>query len=131
VSYTVTAEDASTRVYTVTVTAAPPDVVPNHFVDQDSTAASPDGHSAATAWTTLAQMSGHAFAPSDVIGLKRGGVWHEALAVPSSGASGQPITYGAYGATGAAPVITGFTTIAAWTDEGGGVYSPRDADPSN
>jgi hypothetical protein len=54
--------------------------------------------------------------------FKRGDTWTGTLTVKASGTSVAPITYGAWG-EGAKPVITGFTTISGWTNEGGGIYS--------
>jgi parallel beta-helix repeat protein len=58
----------------------------------------------------------------DSVLLKRGGTWYGTITVNKSGAIGNPITIGAYG-TGENPVITGFTTISGWVNEGGGIYS--------
>jgi hypothetical protein len=76
------------------------------------------GTSAATPWKTLAQVNGSTFNAGDAIYLQRGGVWNESLIPPSSGASGNPITFDAYG-TGPAPVITAAAPISfvsgSWT----------------
>jgi hypothetical protein len=54
--------------------------------------------------------------------FKRGDTWYGTITVKASGTSASPITYGAWG-TGANPVISGFTTVTGWTNEGGGIYS--------
>jgi len=65
-----------------------------------------DGLSDSTAWKTIAKVNKSKFLPGDNIYFKRGDVWREQLNVRSSGAPGQPITFGAYG-TGLKPVING------------------------
>lgn len=49
--------------------------------------------------------------------FERGGSWNGTITVPSDS-----IVYCSWG-TGSAPVISGFTTVTGWTDEGGGIYS--------
>jgi hypothetical protein len=64
-----------------------------------------DGTSESEAWRTLGKVGASSFEPGDRILLKRGQTWSgEHLTVPSSGASGRPIVFGAYG-SGPAPVI--------------------------
>jgi Polysaccharide deacetylase len=70
-----------------------------------------NGTSAATAWRTLAHVNAQTFAGGDTIYLQRGGIWREPLIPPSSGTSGNPIKFDAYG-SGAAPIITAATPIA-------------------
>jgi len=55
--------------------------------------------------------------------LKRGDVWNESLAPPSSGTSGNPIMFDAYG-TGAAPNLTGYYAIpaSAWVNVTGNAW---------
>jgi parallel beta-helix repeat protein len=62
------------------------------------------------------------FNPGDTILFKRGDTWYGSLTVGTSGTSGNPITYGAYG-SGEKPIISGFTTITGWASEGNGIYS--------
>jgi len=69
-----------------------------------------NGTSAGTAWRTLAHVNAQTFNPGDTIYLQRGGIWREPLIPPSSGTSGNPIKFDAYG-SGAAPVITAATPI--------------------
>ena len=84
-----------------------------------------DGRSSTTAWKTLASVSAggtHAalIVPGTTVLLARGDVWQEPLVPGSSGASGNPIIFDAYG-TGAAPEITGSLSLAAanWTQVSG------------
>jgi parallel beta-helix repeat protein len=53
--------------------------------------------------------------------FKRGDVWYGSLTVSTSGSSGSPITFGAYGG-GEKPIISGFTTVSGWTSYGSGTY---------
>lgn len=80
------------------------------------------GNSIENAWRTVAKVNASTFAAGDVILFQRGGVWNETLSPPSSGTSGNVITFGAYG-TGANPVLESFTTLTSWTSVGGGLYS--------
>ncbi len=82
------------------------------------------GTSDATAWATIEKVNS-AFAslkPGDRILFRRGDTFFGKLTISRSGASGSPITIGAYG-TGDKPVITGFTLVESWTNEGNGIYS--------
>ena len=83
-----------------------------------------DGTSDATAWATVERVNSAftSLKPGDRILFKRGGTFYGSIKVKSSVASGSPITIGAYG-TGDNPVITGFTVISSWTNEGNGIYS--------
>ncbi|HEY3445207.1 MAG TPA: right-handed parallel beta-helix repeat-containing protein [Myxococcales bacterium] len=68
-------------------------------------------------------VNSRTFSAGDSILFKRGSTWNnETIAVNSSGSSGSPITYGAYG-SGAAPLVSGLATVSGWTNEGGGIYS--------
>jgi len=80
------------------------------------------GTSESLPWNSLAKVNSFTFLPGDQILFKRGDEWQGTINVNSSGTSGSPITYGAYG-TGGNPVISGFTTLSGWTDEGGNIYS--------
>jgi hypothetical protein len=70
------------------------------------------GTSASTPWQTVAHVNTQTFQPGDSVLFKRGDVWNESLAPPSSGASGDPITFDAYG-TGPAPNLTGYYAVPA------------------
>jgi len=65
------------------------------------------GTSAATAWQTIAHVNAQTFQPGDSILFRRGDTWNESLTPPSSGSSGNPITFDAYG-SGPAPNLTGY-----------------------
>jgi len=70
------------------------------------------GSSSSTPWQTIAHVNGRSFQPGDSILFKRGDVWNESLAPASSGSSGNPITFDAYG-SGAAPNLTGYYAVPA------------------
>jgi hypothetical protein len=63
--------------------------------------------SQASPWKTLAKINSN-YTPNagESIYLKKGETWREQLTVPSSGTSGNPITFGNYG-SGALPIING------------------------
>jgi len=83
-----------------------------------------NGLSSSTPWKTITKVNA-AFSilkPGDRILFNRGDTFYGTITITKSGIAGNPITIGAYG-TGANPVITGFTTISGWTNEGNGIYS--------
>jgi parallel beta-helix repeat protein len=80
------------------------------------------GTSTSNPWRTLTKVNNFTPKPGDQILFKRGDSWTGTITIKSSGTSASPITYGAYG-TGVNPVISGFTTVTGWTNEGGGIYS--------
>ncbi len=63
-------------------------------------------------WQTISKVNAAAFSAGDSILFNRGDVWYgTSLVVPSSGSSGSPITFGAYG-SGANPIVKGSTLLA-------------------
>jgi len=72
------------------------------------------GTSTSTAWRSVAKVNSRTFSPGDRILFRRGQVWREQLIIPSSGVSGNPITYGAYG-TGNRPALKGSALPGGWT----------------
>jgi len=83
-----------------------------YYVSSSSGSDTNTGTSANAAWATIAYVNAQSFQAGDSILFKRGDVWNESLAPPSSGASGNPITFDAYG-TGTAPNLTGYYAVAA------------------
>ncbi len=81
-----------------------------------------NGTTSATSWQTLAKVNSSTFKAGDQILFQKGNSFYGTLTIKNSGVSGSPIIFGAYG-TGENPIITGFTTIIDWTNEGSGIYS--------
>ncbi len=71
-----------------------------------------NGTSSSSAWQTVGHVNSQTFQPGDSILFNRGDVWNESLIPPSSGSSGNPITFDAYG-TGPAPNLTGYYAVPA------------------
>jgi parallel beta-helix repeat protein len=69
-------------------------------------------------WQTIAKVNSSSFNPGDRIFFKRGEEWREQLTIPSSGTSGNVITFSAY-STGADPIINGADLKTGWTARGG------------
>lgn len=78
----------------------------DYFVDSVRGTDTNAGTTPAAAWKTLDRVNKAAFKPGDTVRFACGGTWRGQFAPPSSGASGAPIVYGAYGA-GAMPRIDG------------------------
>ncbi len=83
-----------------------------------------DGRSPETAWQTIDKLNAEfaSLEPGQRVAFRRGDAFRGTLHVGRSGTAGSPITIAAYGA-GPRPVLTGFTRVAGWTAEGGGVHS--------
>ena len=83
-----------------------------------------DGLSPSTSWKTIAKVNSSFInlSPGDRILFNRGDTFYGTIIIGKSGSSGNPITLSAYG-TGADPVISGFTTLSSWTNEGSNIYS--------
>jgi parallel beta-helix repeat protein len=83
-----------------------------------------NGLSSSTPWKTIAKVNStfSLLKPGDRILFNRGDTFYGTITVNKSGSAGNPITLGAYG-SGTNPIITGFTTISGWTNEGNGIYS--------
>ena len=87
------------------------------------------GTSATTAWKTMYPVNGHSFKGGDSVLFKRGCTWREQLTIPSSGAAGNPVTFGAYG-SGALPIISGLNLATGWTQESARIwYTAWPSDP--
>jgi parallel beta-helix repeat protein len=76
------------------------------------------GITATLAWNNVNTTN---FKAGDQILFQRGSTFYGSLNINQSGTSGNPITFGAYG-TGSNPVITGFTTVTAWTNLGNNIW---------
>lgn len=69
------------------------------------------GTSPSAPWQTIAKVNASTFSAGDAVLFNRGDAWYgTSLVAPSSGASGSPITFGAYG-SGANPIVKGSTLL--------------------
>ncbi len=91
-------------VVAVAAPAAAANVV--YYVDATGGSDAAAGTSTTTPWKTLAKVNATTFGPGDSILFKAGQTWAGQLHPLGSGASGSPITIGAYG-SGAKPLING------------------------
>jgi len=92
-----------------------------YYVDATNGSDSNSGTSPEIAWKTINKVNNSSFNPGDSILFKKGEIWREQLIVPSSGSSGNPITFGAYG-SGDDPIINGAEVIPGWTNYNGNVW---------
>ncbi len=83
-----------------------------------------NGLTASTPWKTIGKVNSvfSSLKAGDRILFKCADVFYGTLNLSRSGVEGNPIIIGSYG-TGGKPVITGFTTVSMWTNEGDGIYS--------
>jgi len=88
-----------------------------------------DGLSDANAWATLNKVETSSFVAGDTISLKRGSVWRESLAFPSSGTNGNPIIVKDYDA-GSKPLVMGSEDLGplTWTNAGSNRWYATPAD---
>jgi len=88
------------------------------------------GLTEALAWKTLDKVNAYyvspGFSPDDQILFKKGDTFYGSLTITSSGTAGHPVILGAYG-TGVNPIITGFTTVSAWTNLGSNIWESTSA----
>lgn len=76
----------------------------DYYVDSGLGLDENNGTFPTTPWKTVEKINKSRFLPGDRILFKRGGTWEETLVISSSGISGAPIVFSAYG-TGPDPVI--------------------------
>jgi predicted outer membrane repeat protein len=91
----------------------------------NSGSTSNNGTSTSTSWP-FSKVNSTTFSPGDNILFNRGETFYGSITVSNSGTAGNPITFGAYG-TGAKPIITGFTSVTAWTNLGGNIWESTNA----
>ena len=85
-----------------------------------------NGTSVSTPWLTINKVNTSSFVAGDTISFRKGCTWREQLTVPSSGSAlGGNITFGAYGATGANPIINGAALL---TTSGYTLYAASDTE---
>ena len=82
------------------------------------------GTTVENAWRTIAKVNAASLSAGDTVYFARGETWRETLTVPSSGASGNYVTFDAYG-SGALPIISGADIKAnsAFSADSGFAYS--------
>jgi hypothetical protein len=87
----------------------------SYYVSSSTGSDSNSGTASTAPWQTIAHVNAQTFQPGDSILFRRGDVWNESLAPPSSGTSGNPIAFDAYG-SGPAPNLTGYYAVpsSAW-----------------
>jgi hypothetical protein len=106
-------------------------IATTYYVSSSAGNDSNSGTSAASPWKTLGKVNapGFSYNPGDQILLKRGDTWYtdplgsavNTLIPPSSGVSGNPIIFDAYGA-GVAPAITAAGAAQSWTFVAGNLW---------
>ncbi len=103
----------------------------NYYISSSGNDAA-NGLSETTSWQSISKVNSvfSTFKPGDKILFRKGDTFYGSLNVTASGTSGNPITIGAYG-TGNNPVISGFTTLTGWTNQGGGIWSKSISPESN
>jgi len=103
---------------------ASPGFAATYYVDSSAGNDANTGASTSAPWKTLDKINGRSFAAGDNILLKRGATWRGYINPVSSGASGSPITFGAYGA-GDRPKILGSinkSLTSDWTLAGSNIW---------
>jgi parallel beta-helix repeat protein len=78
----------------------------------------------ATPWKTITKLNSFfsSLLPGDSVLFKKGEVFYGSIVISKSGTAALPIVIGAYG-VGQNPVISGFSTLTSWSNEGNGIYS--------
>lgn len=89
------------------------------------------GTSISSPWATISKINSVTFNPGDAIYFKRGDIWQEEVTLnpPSSGTSGDFITFGAYG-SGDKPKLLGSVkenSTSDWTVYSGNIWQNNDA----
>jgi parallel beta-helix repeat protein len=88
----------------------------NYYVSNTGSDAA-NGLTTSTPWISISKVNAYAFLANDSILFKKGDSFYGQIIPPVAG-----LIFGAYG-TGANPIITGFTTLTSWTNNGGGIWS--------
>lgn len=92
-------------------------------VSGDDSRTAAQAQNSSTPWKTIGKLNDYfaSIQSGDRIFFKRGETFYGTIIPTTSKTYSTPVIIGAYG-TGAAPVITGFTTVSSWTSIGNGVY---------
>jgi parallel beta-helix repeat (two copies) len=80
-----------------------------------------NGTSTATPWASLTKVNAGSFVAGDSILFRRGDTFYGSFTTIWSGNSTSSIVFAAYG-TGANPIISGFTSVSAWTNLGSNIW---------
>jgi parallel beta-helix repeat protein len=96
----------------------------DYYISSSGDDTNNNGLSSSTPWKTIAKVNSvfSTFKPGDRVLFNRGDTFYGTLKISSSGIAGNPIVISAYG-SGAKPVISGFTTLSSWTNQGSGIYN--------
>lgn len=92
-----------------------------YYVDNVNGNDTNSGISTSLAWKNISKVNASKFLPGDQILFARGQTWREQLSPSSAGASGNLITFGAYG-SGNAPIISGSNVVSGWSLYSGTVF---------
>ena len=87
-----------------------------------------NGTSSSSPWKTLNKLNSFAASlkPGDKVLFNRGDIFYGNITITAAGTSSSVITYGTYG-SGAAPIISGFSNVTAWTNLGGNIWESTNA----
>ncbi|MFH1262863.1 MAG: right-handed parallel beta-helix repeat-containing protein [Pseudomonadota bacterium] len=99
-----------------------------YYVDANGGSDSNNGLAPDKAWKTIAKVNGSSLVAGDSVGFKRGETWRETLVIPSSGATGNRIVFGAYG-NGEKPLINPTTRVQSWRVSSGNVWEADVSSP--
>lgn len=94
-----------------------------YYVDATNGNDSNPGTSQSAPWKTVAKVNASSFSAGDAILFNRGDTWEEMLQPASSGSSGNPIVFDAYG-SGEDPIITAKDVLGGWDTPGNWTESP-------
>jgi hypothetical protein len=97
-----------------------------YYVSSSQGSDANSGTSSTAPWATIGHVNAQTFNPGDSVLFRRGDEWNESLVAPSSGTSGNPITFDAYG-LGAAPNLTGYYAVpaSAWENVTGNAWKAQ------
>lgn len=80
------------------------------------------GTSSGAPWQTLTKLNSQTLGAGDTVFFNRGDQFYGRLNCTRTGSAGNPVVYTAYG-TGADPVITGYTTLSGWVNNGSNIWA--------
>lgn len=110
---------STTTLVSITTTTTTTEIIIYYIANAGSDVA--DGGSPETAWQTIDKVNNSTFSAGNQILFNKDDIWREQLTVPSSGSSGNPIIFGAYG-TGENPIITGANLYSGFSNGGSNIW---------